>query len=264
VVHGFSSDPKPARARRKWQWAASAALAVTAALFYLPGSRELPPARAEAARSEVRIDPEHWNRFVHFVAADLQDFWTREFAQRGKTYEAATLLLAAEPSQEGCNVQSFELGQSYCTSTRAMRFALSTYGELKNACGELAGAAQSYALAHVFGHHIQTLLGLDQALAKVAASGKANKYNLNARVEMQADCLAGIWAKHTARKELLNTKNVERVQQCLAELPVQAPDAKVRTETFSHGSARQRLAWFAKGYAAQSLQACDTFGPPTL
>jgi predicted metalloprotease len=267
VVHGLrtNTSPAPGKRKRKWLWASCAALAVASALFSLPGSRELPPARAEAAtRSEIVVDPEHWNRFMHFVAADLQDFWTREFAQRGKTYSAATLLLAAEPSAEQCNAKSFELGQSYCTSTRAMSFALSTYGELKGHCGDLAGAAQSYALAHVFGHHVQTLLGLDEALAKAAASGKANKYNLNARIEMQADCMAGVWAKHTAHKDLLNAKNVERVQLCLAELAPEAPDARPRTETFSHGSARQRLAWFAKGYAARSLQDCDTFGPPTL
>ncbi len=220
------------------------------------GAPSAPPRKASPAE-EQRAD------FVSFVLDDVQNTWTREFQRMGRDYERARLVLFTGGTRSGCGVAEAAAGPFYCPEDRKVYIDLGFYDDLKNRFGAPGDFAQAYVLAHEVGHHVQHLLGLtDKVRADQERSpGRANA--LSVRLELQADCLAGIWAHSTGERRLLEDGDVDEAlgaASAVGDDRIQRQTGgRVSPETWTHGLARQRAGWFRRGLETGRLQNCDTF-----
>ena len=214
------------------------------------------PARKGSPAEEQAAD------FMSFVLDDVQSTWAREFTRLGREYERAKLVLFTDAVRSGCGAAEAAAGPFYCPEDRKVYIDLGFYNDLKNRFGAPGDFAQAYVLAHEIGHHVQHLLGLtDQVRGQQTRPDRANA--LSVRLELQADCLAGVWAHSTNERRLLEEGDVE---EALAAASAVGDDriqkqagARVTPETWTHGSARQRAGWFRRGLESGRMQDCDTF-----
>ncbi len=191
--------------------------------------------------------------FVQFVMKDIQDTFQAQFERDGKPYQRAKLVLFTQAIDTACGHASAAVGPFYCPADAHAYIDLSFYRDLRTRFGAPGNFAQAYVLAHEIGHHLQNLL-------KVGPS-RSNEHSV--RVELQADCYAGVWGKAAQGKNLLEVGDVDRALTAAAaigddRLQKQA-GVEVKPETFTHGTSAQRVAWFRRGYDAGTLSACDTF-----
>jgi len=202
-------------------------------------------------------------QFVSFVLDDVQQTWTREFTEAGREYERAKLVLFTRETRSGCGVAESASGPFYCPTDRKVYIDLSFYDELRSRFGAPGDFAQAYVLAHEVGHHVQQLLGVGDQVraAQRARPDKADA--LSVRLELQADCLAGIWAHSTNERRLLEAGDVDEAlgaASAVGDDRIQKQEGRrVNPETWTHGSARQRSGWFRRGLESGRLQDCDTF-----
>jgi predicted metalloprotease len=208
--------------------------------------------------------------FVGAVLADTEDIWTKLFRDMGRTYVPPRLVLFRGGTSSGCGLANVQMGPFYCPTDRKVYIDLSFYDTLKrrfNAPGELA---QAYVLAHEIGHHVQNSLGLLQQVQQrqMAASG-TERNALQVRVELQADCLAGVWAKNSDRiNKMLEPGEIESALRAASAIGDDAIQNSTRgyavPDSFTHGSSEQRVRWFKKGYDEGTVSACNTFSAQTL
>ena len=199
--------------------------------------------------------------FVKFVITDVQDTFTEVFKGEGKTYRRAKLVLFSEAVETGCGTSSAAIGPFYCPPDQNAYIDLTFYRDLKARFGAPGDFAQAYVLAHEIGHHVQNLLGLEQDREKLAVSHSRNEHSV--RVELQADCYAGVWGHFAAGKKLLEVGDLEEAitaATAIGDDRLQGQSGRqVNPETFTHGSSAQRVKWFRIGYDSGKLAACDTF-----
>jgi predicted metalloprotease len=210
--------------------------------------------------------------FVSFVLDDVQDSWAREFAQEGKPYRRAKLVLFEGATQTGCGFGQAATGPFYCPADERVYIDLGFFDELKNRLGAGGHFAQAYVIAHEIGHHIQKQLGISDrvdALRRArGAESREGPSGASVRLELQADCFAGIWAHSTQQRDLLEAGDIESAIGAAAavgddRLQRQATGT-VSPEKWTHGSSAERTRWFQRGYTAGSIDACDTFSAPQL
>ncbi len=219
------------------------------------GGAPTAPARRGSPAEEQAAD------FMSFVLDDVQNTWAREFTRLGREYERAKLVLFTDAVRSGCGAAEAAAGPFYCPEDRKVYIDLGFYNDLKNRFGAPGDFAQAYVLAHEIGHHVQHLLGrTDQARGQQARPDRANA--LSVRLELQADCLAGIWAHSTRERRLLEEGDVEEAMAAASavgddRIQKQA-GGRVTPETWTHGSARQRAGWFRRGLEAGRMPDCDT------
>ena len=220
---------------------------------------------------QTRISPEEaeMTRFVRRVLADTEDTWERVFQAAGKRYEKPTLVLFKGVTQTACGTGQSAMGPFYCPLDKKVYIDLAFYRVLKERFHAPGDFAQAYVIAHEIGHHVQTLLGVSekvQALKQQAMrSGdqpRANAYQV--RMELQADCLAGVWASLNDQvKSRLQPGDVEAGLNAAAQIGddtlQKRTQGQVVPESFTHGSSQQRVRWFKKGLESGRMQACDTF-----
>ena len=191
--------------------------------------------------------------YVKFVMKDIQDEFALQFQRMGKPYTRAKLVLFTQAVDTKCGRSSSAIGPFYCPGDSNAYIDLSFYKDLRARFGAPGDFAQAYVLAHEVGHHAQNLLGL--------GGSRTNQHSV--RVELQADCYAGVWGHSAAGKKLLEAGDLEEAitaAQAIGDdrLSKQA-GAEVNPETFTHGSSAQRVKWFRRGFDAGKLEACDTF-----
>jgi hypothetical protein len=220
------------------------------------GAASAPPRTASPAE-EQRAD------FVSFVLDDVQSTWTREFQRMGRDYERARLVLFTGGTRSGCGFAEAAAGPFYCPEDRKVYIDLGFYDELRSRFGAPGDFAQAYVLAHEIGHHVQHLLGLTDRVRAGQERRPASANALSVRLELQADCLAGIWAHSTSERRLLEEGDVEEALGAASavgddRIQKQA-GGRVSPETWTHGSARQRAGWFRRGLETGRVEACDTF-----
>lgn len=220
------------------------------------GAPSAPPRKAGPAE-EQRVD------FVSFVLDDVQNTWTREFQRMGRDYERARLVLFTGGTRSGCGFAEATAGPFYCPDDRKVYIDLGFYDELRSRFGAPGDFAQAYVLAHEIGHHVQHLLGLTDRVRAGQERRPANANALSVRLELQADCLAGVWAHSTSERRLLEEGDVEEALGAASavgddRIQKQA-GGRVSPETWTHGSARQRAGWFRRGLETGRVEACDTF-----
>ena len=220
---------------------------------------------------QARIPPEEveMTRFVSRVLADTEDVWERVFQAAGKRYEKPTLVLFKGATQTACGTGQSAMGPFYCPLDKKVYIDLVFFEELSRRFKAPGAFAQAYVVAHEVGHHVQTLLGVSdkvQALKQQAMrSGdqpRANAYQV--RMELQADCLAGVWASLNDQvKSRLQPGDVEAGLNAAAQIGddtlQKRTQGQVVPESFTHGSSQQRVRWFKKGLESGRMQACDTF-----
>jgi predicted metalloprotease len=203
--------------------------------------------------------------FMSVVLADTEDTWTALFTERGAQYAPPKLVLFDEVAQSGCGQAGAAVGPFYCPLDRKVYIDLTFYQELKDKFQAPGDFAQAYVLAHEVGHHVQNLAGTSEKVRDLQQrGGEAQANALSVRLELQADCYAGIWAHHADRsRQILETGDVEEALGAAAAVGDDTIQKRGRgyvvPESFTHGSAEQRQRWFETGLRAGTLDACDTF-----
>ncbi len=205
-------------------------------------------------------------RFVSRVLASTEDVWAREFRRAGRTYAPPRLVLFSDIVQSGCGTAQAQMGPFYCPADQRVYVDLDFMAQLQRRLGAPGDFAQAYVIAHEVGHHVQNLLGVLPATRRAGqAAGSAAEGNaISVWTELMADCMAGFWAQRAhAMRAILERGDIEEGLAAAAAVGddrIQAGHGTVRPESFTHGSARQRVTWFRRGLQADDLTACDTFG----
>ncbi len=217
----------------------------------------------QAAGSANRNDP--IRDFVAAVLGETEDVWTDVFRTAGRTYVPPKLVLFSSAVESACGLAQSAVGPFYCPLDRKVYLDFSFFRDLDVRFGASGDFAQAYVIAHEVGHHVQTLLGItDRVQGLRARTGRAASNDLSVRFELQADCLAGVWANraHRARK-ILEAGDVEEGLNAASAVG----DDRIQRQTqgyvvpdgFTHGSSAQRVGWFRRGVQAGNPDACDTF-----
>ena len=203
--------------------------------------------------------------FVKFVVNDVQDTWTRLLPQETRAqYERSALVLYRDAVQSACGFADASSGPFYCPGDNKIYIDLTFYDELHRRFGASGDFAQAYVIAHEFGHHIQNVLGIDEQMRRAQQRRPDLQNELSVRLELQADCLAGVWGRSTAERNILEEGDVEEGLNAAAAIGddrIQRMQGRaVQRDSFTHGSSAQRVEWFKKGLESGRLAACDTFG----
>ena len=204
-------------------------------------------------------------QFVSFVLDDTQKTWTEILPQQtGKTYHHAKLVLFRNYIQSGCGGAESATGPFYCPNDEKVYIDLDFYDELKRRFGAPGEFAQAYVVAHELGHHVQNILGIERKLRQLQDQNPRSEKPLSVKLELQADCFAGIWAHSTQRRGLLEQGDIESALGAASAVGddrlQKMATGHVNPDSFTHGSSEQRMRWFRKGFDSGSVAACDTFG----
>lgn len=202
--------------------------------------------------------------FLRAVDADLQDFWAGTFSKAGQEYQEATLVLFTQAAQTGCGIGSAQTGPFYCPADHRAYIDLSFYRRvLARDFGAPGDFAQAYVLAHEYGHHVQSLLGIDDEVRSKVDEDPGRRNELSIRQELQADCFAGVWGHSVYRRNLLDEGDLEEALTAAAAIGddriQQTTQGRVTPENWTHGSSEQRVRWFRAGFDSGDPAACDTF-----
>ena len=204
-------------------------------------------------------------KFVSVVLADTEDVWREQFKQMGSTYREPKLRLFRGSEPTACGRGEAAMGPFYCPGDQKVYIDLNFYETMRTRLGAPGDFAQAYVIAHEVGHHVQNLMGITGKVDSMR--GRANEAQQNAlsvRVELQADCFAGVWAYHANQaRQILQQGDVEEALNAATQIGDDALQRKsrgtVQPETFTHGTSAQRVSWFKKGIQTGSVAQCNTF-----
>jgi predicted metalloprotease len=206
--------------------------------------------------------------FVSFVLDDTQKTWAEIFRQRGQTYEKAKLVLFTDSTPTGCGYGDSATGPFYCPADQRVYIDLGFYRELSERLGARGDFAQAYVIAHEVGHHVQNLLGINDRMKRDRAAQQLGPTGTSVRLELQADCFAGIWGRSTAGRDLLEKGDLEEALGAAVAIGddrlQRQSRGTVNPEKWTHGSSDQRARWFRRGYESGRIESCDTFAASAL
>ncbi|MGZ8624914.1 MAG: KPN_02809 family neutral zinc metallopeptidase [Actinomycetota bacterium] len=233
--------------------------------FGIPGEPLEDLGGAEAAPGASGPAPEDQPaQFVDAVFDDLQIMWDQDiFAPAGRTYEDTNIVLFTDRTNSGCGVASSATGPFYCPADGLVYLDLGFFRELDRRFGAPGDFAQAYVIAHEVGHHVQTLLGTNAEVQRESRENPDVANELSVRLELQADCFAGVWAASVYERGLLEPGDVEEglaAAGAVGDDRIQeTTQGRIDPETFTHGTSEQRAAWFQRGLDSGAPTACDTF-----
>lgn len=202
--------------------------------------------------------------FSRAVLGDTEDVWGAIFKQMGRRYDPPTLVLYRGSTRSACGRANAAVGPFYCPGDRDLYLDTSFFNELATRFGAPGEFAQAYVIAHEVGHHVQNLLGtMDKVQAEMQRADERTANALSVRLELQADCYAGVWGFYAQKRNLIDTSDVEaglRAAAAVGDDNIQKrTQGYVVPDSFTHGSADQRTRWFRTGLASGDLRECDTF-----
>ena len=233
------------------------------------GQPDAPVARQEGSGpSEVADDGQR--RFVAQVLATTEDVWTEAFRRGGNTYQPPNLVLFSGTTQSGCGTAQTATGPFYCPLDQKVYLDTAFFREMERRLGAPGDFARAYVIAHEVGHHVQNQIGvLRRVDAERRGMGEAESNALQVRVELQADCFAGVWANRTQQmRQVLEQGDIEEGLNAAAAVGDDRLQRRSRgvvvPESFTHGSSAQRVRWFRTGLESGDIQRCDTFGTDRL
>lgn len=210
-------------------------------------------------------------KFVGVVLAETEDTWNGIFKARGETYPEPKLVLFSDQVRSACGFASSASGPFYCPGDNQVYIDLTFFKELATRFDAAGDFAQAYVIAHEVGHHVQNVIGVLPKFNEMRRSGKMNQKQQNQmsiRVELQADCFAGIWAHYTEQKGLLERGDLEEALNAATQIGDDAIQKRTRgfvvPESFNHGTSEQRRRWFRRGFDAGRMDACNTFSANAL
>ena len=220
------------------------------------------------------LDPNDTSgQFVNAVTVDVQRFWADRFQAAGKSYTQTLTVLFTDQTQSGCGVASSATGPFYCPSDQKVYLDTAFFDQLRSQFGAPGDFAQAYVVAHEFGHHVQDELGIMDSVAQQQQSNPSSVNDLSIRLELQADCLAGVWAHSvytTPDQSDIESITDQDVKDALNAAAAVGDDriqeqatGTIDRESWTHGSAEQRSTWFNNGFKGGTTENCDTFGVAT-
>jgi predicted metalloprotease len=220
------------------------------------------------------LDPkDDQGQFVNAVTVDVQTFWADRFTAASKDYPETVTVLFTDQTQSGCGVASSATGPFYCPSDEKVYLDTAFFDELSKRFGAPGDFAQAYVIAHEFGHHVQDALGIMDSVASQQQSNPSSANDLSIRLELQADCLAGVWAHSvytTPDQSDVESITDADVREALNAAAAVGDDriqeqatGTIDKESWTHGSADQRSSWFSRGFKGGTTGDCDTFAAAT-
>ena len=228
------------------------------------------PAQVQQAPAQRPPADDTLARFVSTVLADTEDVWQGVFRQNGGSYQEPKLVLFRGATPTACGTGQAAMGPFYCPADQKVYIDLGFYETLKSRLGAPGDFAQAYVIAHEVGHHVQNLLGISTKVDQMRGRLSQAEYNrLSVRLELQADCFAGVWAHHAQNaRQILEQGDVEEAMNAAAKIGddalQQSGGGAVVPESFTHGTSAQRQRWFHAGMQQGQLKACDTFAARSL
>ena len=210
------------------------------------------------------------SKFVAVVLADTEDAWHELFRQMGRQYQEPKLVLFTDQTRSGCGFASGASGPFYCPEDRRVYIDLGFYRLLQQRLGAGGDFAQAYVIAHEVGHHVQNLLGISDRVQAARGRVSESEYNrLSVRLELQADFLAGVWARYADRtKRVVEAGDIEEAMRAASAVGDDRLQHSARgyvvPDSFTHGTSEQRVRWFRRGYETGDLRQGDTFNTPDL
>ncbi|KXV43036.1 hypothetical protein AD936_11740 [Gluconobacter japonicus] len=208
-------------------------------------------------------------QFIARVLGSTEDVWTAYFQKMGRTYHDPRLTLFSGGVQSACGYAQTSVGPFYCPADHKVYLDLQFFQELQNRLGAGGDFARAYVVAHEIGHHVQNELGIMQQVSRQGDASQKGANGLSVRVELQADCFAGVWAKRANdAKHLLETGDIEEGMNAAAAVGDDRLERQARgyvvPDSFTHGTSAQRVSWFKRGLSSGDINRCDTFSAPSL
>ena len=223
----------------------------------MPGTTVSQPDPARSSGEEPMV------QFVSFVLDDTQNTWRQTLPSMGAQYHNAKLVLFRDFVNSGCGGAESSSGPFYCPEDEKVYIDLGFFDELKQRFGAPGEFAQAYVLAHEIGHHVQKILGVDRQVRQLQRSHPEQANALSVRLELQADCLAGVWGHSTAQRNILEQGDVDAGLGAAAAVGddrlQRMSSGRVSPESFTHGTSAQRVEWFKRGLSEGTVAACNTF-----
>jgi predicted metalloprotease len=219
----------------------------------------------QSAQFDSQAPRDKASKFVAVVLADTEDAWNEIFRQMGRQYEEPKLVLFTDLIQSGCGFASGATGPFYCPQDRRVYIDLGFFRQLQERLGAGGDFAEAYVIAHEVGHHVQNLLGItDRVDAARRRVSEADYNRLSVRLELQADFLAGVWARYTDRvKHVVEAGDIEEAMRAASAVGDDRLQSRSRgyvvPDSFTHGTSEQRARWFRRGYETGDLSQGDTF-----
>ena len=226
-----------------------------------PSEQSMPAAKPPAGDAAAK--------FVSQVLADTEDTWRELFSRSGRQYQDPKLVLFTGATPTACGTGQTAMGPFYCPGDQKVYIDLAFYRDLRERFRAPGEMAQAYVIAHEVGHHVQHLLGIDGKVRELQARDRTTANALSVRMELQADCFAGLWAYHANRtRHIIEQGDLESALTAAAaigddRLQKQAQGYAV-PESFTHGSSEQRIRWFRRGFESGDLRQCDTFAAKAI
>jgi len=227
------------------------------------------PTEQSAPAARYGTPQDEQGRFIAAVLGETEDTWSAIFQDRGLQYVPPKLVLYRDAMPTACGMGSAAAGPFYCPLDRKVYLDLSFFDQLAEEFQAPGAFAQAYVVAHEVGHHVQNLLGIaDKVRAAQERGSELQANQLSVKLELQADCFAGVWAHHAdATKHILEQGDVEsalRAASAVGDDTLQRrTQGYVVPDSFTHGSSAERVSWFKRGFASGSIESCDTFSAPT-
>ena len=225
--------------------------------------RPAPTQSYSGQRSAASPNADRDAQLVSFVLDDVQKTWTAIFAQSGKQYVHAKLVLFTDATYSGCGTAQAATGPFYCPADGKVYIDLSFWNELKRFGGDTGEFAQAYVIAHELGHHVQDLLGTETRMRRLQQQNPGQRNTLSVALELQADCYAGVWAHSTEQRNIVHEADIDgalRAAAAVGDDHLQRMSGRaVSPESFTHGSSAQRQMWFKRGLANGNPGDCNTF-----
>lgn len=221
---------------------------------------QTPPQRQEM--SQPAKDP--LARFTSVMLASTEEAWGEIFQRSGSHYQAPKLVLYRGATRTGCGQGQSVMGPFYCPADRTVYIDLSFYQEMRDKLGADGDFAQGYVVAHEVGHHVQNLLGIERKMREQQQGlSRAEQNKLSVKLELQADCFAGVWGHYMEREQVLETGDLEEALNAAQAIGddrlQQQSQGRVIPDSFTHGSSAQRYAWFKRGFDSGKPASCNTF-----
>lgn len=216
-------------------------------------SRSISPNEDEAAK------------FTSVILATTEDTWSQQFEKMGKTYQPPKLVMYRGATRTGCGTGQSVMGPFYCPADSTVYIDLSFYDDMKRKLGADGDFAQGYVIAHEVGHHVQKLLGIEPKVRQMQQNASQTEVNhLSVRMELQADCFAGVWGNSMQKQGVLEAGDLEEALNAAEAIGddrlQQQSQGRVVPDSFTHGTSEQRYTWFKRGFDSGDPEQCDTFG----
>ena len=224
-----------------------------------PSQQAAGPYQETAAEAEL-------SQFVKVVLAETEDVWNGVFRENGAQYRPPVLVLYTQATESACGVGQAAMGPFYCPADQRVFLDLSFFAEMQQKLGAGGDFAYAYVVAHEVGHHVQNLLGISTKVREMQQRvGEREANQLSVRLELQADCFAGVWARRMeARQRTLEPGDVEEAMAAASAVGDDRLQKSARgyavPDSFTHGSSAQRMRWFQEGFRSGNIESCDTFG----